>query len=56
MTKEIVVKVSSPEGVECTDKEFEEWVNYCLGKAGGISCANKLSEYDLEADDIYIRP
>ena len=56
MTKEILIKVSTPEGVECTDKEFKDWVLYELGCVGGISISNPLSDYELEADEVYIRP
>ena len=50
MTKEIRLMVKSP--VECTDEQFQEWVEYCFGHRGGISVENPLHGYDLEVSDI----
>lgn len=52
MEKEITITVSAP--IECTDEQFEEWVEYCLGYTGGISMDNPLCEYDLEANEVII--
>jgi zinc transporter ZupT len=53
MEKEIIITVSAP--VECTDEQFQEWAEFCLGFTGGISRDNPLHEYDLEASEIDVR-
>jgi len=50
MEKEIRITVKAP--CECTDEQFQEWVEYCLGYRGGVSMENPLHEYDLEADRV----
>ena len=50
MEKEVRITVSAP--VECTDEQFQEWVEYCLGCRGSIPTSNPLHEYDLEAKDV----
>ena len=50
MEKEIRLTVKAP--VDCTDEQFQEWAEYCVGCRGGISVENPLHEYDLEASDI----
>lgn len=52
MTKEIKIVVTSP--IKCTDEQYQEWAEYCLGYRGSISTSNPLHEYDLDADDIDI--
>lgn len=53
MKKEIIITVKAP--VECTDEQFQEWAEYCLGYRGGMSAENPLHEYDLEANDVDVR-
>ncbi len=50
MEKEVRINVVAP--VECTEEQFQEWVEYCLGYRGSISMQNPLHEYDLEAKDV----
>jgi len=50
MEKEITITVKAP--CECTDEQFQEWVEYCLGYTGSISFDNPLHEYDLEAESV----
>lgn len=52
MEKEIRITVVAP--VECTDEQFQEWVEFCLGYVGSISTENPLHEYDLEAKSVDI--
>jgi hypothetical protein len=56
MTKEILIRVSTPEGIECTEREFKEWVLFNLANNSSYSSGNKLIEYEFIADDVYIRP
>ena len=49
MEKEIRINVVAP--VECTDEQFQEWVEYSLGYIGCIRTTNPLFGYDLEAKD-----
>lgn len=56
MTKEIVIKVSTPLSVQCTDKEFKDWVEYNLGFTGGLSFSNPLCDYEMTPDEVYVRP
>lgn len=53
MEKEIIITVKAP--VECTDEQFQEWAEYCLGNRGVISVENPLHAYDLEASDVDVR-
>lgn len=50
MTKEIRITVTAPE--ECTEEEFKEWVEYCVGYRGGISIENPLADHDMAADKV----
>ena len=50
MEKEIRINVAAP--VECTDEQFQEWVEFCLGYSGSISMENPLYGYYLEAKDV----
>jgi len=52
MEKEITITVIAP--IECTDEQFQEWAEFCLGYRGNISIDNPLHEYDLEANDLNI--
>lgn len=52
MVKEITITVKAP--IQCTDEQFQEWVEYCLGYRGGMSMENPLHEYDLEASDVCV--
>jgi len=52
MIKEITITVLSP--VDCTDEQFQEWVEFCLGYRGGMSVENPLHEYDLEVSNVDI--
>lgn len=52
MEKEITITVKAPIG--CTDEQFQEWAEYCLGYRSGMSIENPLHEYDLEASDVYV--
>ena len=56
MTKEIVITVSTPDGVICTDKEFKDWVEFMVGYRNDLQLINPLSDYDLGSDDVYVRP
>ena len=38
--------------VECSNEQFDEWLEYTLGYQASISQDNPLSEYDLEASSI----
>lgn len=50
MEKEITITVKVP--TKCTDEQFEEWVEYCVGYRGDISMENPLCGYDLEASNV----
>ena len=50
MEKEVRITVSAP--VECTDEQFQEWVEYCLGCRGSIPISNPLHEYEIEVEDV----
>ena len=52
MEKEIRINVVAP--VECTDEQFQEWCEFCLGYICSISLDNPLHEYDLEATYVEI--
>ena len=56
MTKEILIRVSTPEGVEFTEQEFKQWVLFNLTKDSFSSDTNNLLQYEFIADDVYIRP
>lgn len=53
MTKEIRITVTAPE--DCTEEQFQEWIEYCTGNRGGISMENPLWDCEMEAEtvDIY---
>jgi len=53
MEKEIKINVVAP--IECTDEQFQEWVEFCLMYRGNMSMNNPLHEYELEATyvDVY---
>jgi len=48
----VVISVSREDLPPHTNKEFEEWVKYCVGHNGGISMDNPLHDTDLDA---YVR-
>ena len=50
MKKEITITVIAP--IECTEQQFEEWVEFCVHYNGHISMSNPLHEYDIETSDI----
>jgi hypothetical protein len=52
MEKEIKITVKAP--CECTDEQYKEWVEFCLGYRGGMKMSNPLHEYDLEATEVEI--
>ena len=52
MEKEITITVKAP--IECTDEQFQEWAEYCLGYRGSMSIKNPLYKYDLEASDVFV--
>ena len=52
MKRSITITVDSP--TDCTEEQFREWVEYCLGYSGSIKIENPLSEYDLETTSISI--
>lgn len=52
MEKEIRITVMAP--VDCTDDQFREWAEYCLGYCATISRDNPLHTWDLEASDLDI--
>ena len=52
MTKEITITVTAP--CECTEEQFREWAEFCLGYRGGVPLTNPLHEYDLEASDVTV--
>ena len=52
MEKEVTITVTAP--VDCTDEEFKEWVEFCVGYMGGMSMENPLHEYSLEVRDVTI--
>lgn len=54
MTRKITISVTAP--VECTDEQFREWSEFCLGHTSSMSSENPLSEYDLEASEVSHQP
>ncbi len=52
MNKDITINVTAP--CECTEEEFQEWVEYNTGYSAGVSMKNPLHEYDLEANSVNI--
>lgn len=56
MIREIKLTISTPEGVDCTEQEFQQWVRYITNYSSYISIANPLRLYGLEPDDIDIPP
>lgn len=52
MTKEVKLTVTAP--TDCTDEQFQEWVEYCTGNRASISMNNPLHEYDMDADNVEI--
>jgi len=52
MEQEVTMTVKAP--IECTDEQFTEWVEFCLGSRGSMSIDNPLHEYDIEAKDVCV--
>ena len=52
MRKQIRMYVTAPE--ECTEDQFEEWVEFSLGIRGDCQLTNPLADYSLEAEDVDI--
>lgn len=52
--KEVYIKVAIqiPEGIECTESEVREWVEFNIGSCGHIHTNNPLSDYDFEDVDL----
>lgn len=50
ITKEVRMTVTAP--VECSNEQFDEWIDYKLGVQAEISSTNPLAEYDLEATSV----
>lgn len=49
-TIKVSFSVVAPEtDKEPTAEEIEQWIKYCVGALGGISCKNPLAHYDMEA-------
>ena len=41
-----------PEGIECSESEVREWVEFNIGSCGHIHTDNPLSDYDFEDVDL----
>jgi hypothetical protein len=50
--RDVTITLTTP--CECTDEQFKEWVGFNTGVIGGISSANPLCDYDLDADWVSI--
>ncbi len=48
----VVISIDRDDLPDHTDEEFEEWVKYKVGHAGGLILDNPLSDLDLDA---YVR-
>ncbi len=52
--KERTIKIRVVAPVECTDEQFLEWCEFCVGSAFSMSNDNPLVDYDLEAESVDI--
>lgn len=46
----IVISVDRDNLPEHTEKQYEEWIKFCIGEIGGISVKNPLSDIDMDAE------
>ena len=51
---EASIKCTIVTDTECTEQEFEEWVNFNLGYSSSISTSNPLHREHLDIDDLSI--
>ena len=42
--------------VECTEKQFKEWIKFQLGHDASIDRSNPLQDVELVADTIKVEP
>jgi len=51
MKKQFIIQVTAP--CDCTEEQFKEWVDFCVGYSGSIEISNPLSHFNLECDYCY---
>lgn len=44
----VKIKVDRESLPKHTDEEFEEWISFCVGAAGGMKMTNSLQGHDLD--------
>lgn len=52
MEREVTISITSP--CDCTEEQFQAWIEYCVGYSGEVSMDNPLHEYDMEANSVTI--
>jgi hypothetical protein len=50
MTKDVNITVTAP--VKCTEEQFREWIEFCVGYRANISIDNPLVNYSIEAEEV----